>query len=350
MKQVIRLTESDLHRIIKNSVKNVIREADFRFVPDLKKYVADNGMSPRMASKFQRVNAQSGKSYINDWGKKQGMDKRQIGRMVRKGGAPLTTIASDGTVETNNKVTRDKTVLNNVGNPDNRWAADTSTFKRKYQPGETPGVYKPAGGPMRAYGPTTEPISFNTPWGSTENIGPGSYIMQDPKPGKEDDIYGISGEDMKKSYKFDESRQPKRTIRLTESYLHNVVRECVNRALKEGFYSEPTTTYDYDFNSDSTYGNELDGNDLDVQPSLRGESEWNPTEEDMETWPGPEWSSHAYAIGGHHKVGDIVRSVVDHYDIPAGSIVKVINIDHQRGYDIEDVNTGKRNGEFGWII
>ena len=156
----------------------------------------------------------------------------------------------------------------------------------------------------------------------------------------------IHTRDANSTYKFDESKQPKRTlIRITESDLHRIVKESVNRVLKEGFFSNPTTTYD--FNSDSMYSNELD-----VQPSWKGESEWNPTEEDIRDggWLGPEWSKHAYAIGGHHKVGDIVRSVIDHYGIPAGSIVKVTRVDHPRGYDIEDINTGNIGGEFGWII
>ena len=37
MKQRIRLSENDLHRIVKESVKNVLNENDARFLPSLKK-------------------------------------------------------------------------------------------------------------------------------------------------------------------------------------------------------------------------------------------------------------------------------------------------------------------------
>ena len=125
------------------------------------------------ASKFQRVNTQSGKNYINQYGKEKGMDKRQIGRMVRKGGAPLSTVAGDGTQETNNMVTKNHTVLNNVGNAANRWAAETPIFKRKYEQDPSGyGVYKPKGGPMNA-AQINEPISFTAPWGEKMNIDKG---------------------------------------------------------------------------------------------------------------------------------------------------------------------------------
>ena len=105
MKKSVRLTEGDLRKIVDETV-NILMEAEFRQVNNLNDYIQQNNLQMKPASKFQRVNAQSGKNYINQYGKQNGMDKRQIGRMVRKGGAPLSTVAGDGTQETNNMVTK----------------------------------------------------------------------------------------------------------------------------------------------------------------------------------------------------------------------------------------------------
>lgn len=252
-KRTIRLTESKLRNIVRETVVDILSETDFKQVDNLGDYISQNGLQMRPASKFQRVNAQSGKSYINQYGKGQGMDKRKIGRMVRKGGAPLTTVAGDGTQETNNMVTRNHTVLNNVGNTNNRWAAETPTFNRKYeQDTSAQGVYKPKGGPMNA-AQINEPISFTAPWGEKMNIDKGGYILQDPN--NPNDAYGISGKDFDSTYRFNEeknnrliSKNMKQTIRLTESELHNIIRNCVSEAMNEGLFGTPL------FGNDKKYG------------------------------------------------------------------------------------------------
>ena len=231
MKQTIRLTESELKKMIAQSVKRALNEADsFKQVDNLNDYVTSNGLQMKPASKFQRVNAQSGKSYINQYGKQNGMDKRQIGRMVRRGGAPLSTVAGDGTQETNNIVTKNHTVLNNVGNTANRWAAETPTFNRKYEQDPTrQGVYKPKGGPMNA-AQINEPISFTAPWGERMNVDKGGYILQDPN--NPNDIYGISGKDFDSTYKFNEG---KNRIRMSEAQLRQIVKESVEQVLSEAY-------------------------------------------------------------------------------------------------------------------
>lgn len=252
-KRTIRLTESKLRNIVRETVADILSETDFKQVDNLGDYISQNGLQMRPASKFQRVHAQSGKSFINQYGKGQGMDKRQIGRMVRKGGAPLTTVAGDGTQETNNMVTRNHTVLNNVGNANNRWAAETPTFNRKYeQDPSAQGVYKPKGGPMNA-AQINEPISFTAPWGEKMNIDKGGYILQDPN--NPNDAYGISGKDFDSTYRFNEgknnrliSKNMKQTIRLTESQLHRIIKNCVNEAINEGLFGTPL------FGNDKKYG------------------------------------------------------------------------------------------------
>lgn len=219
MKQTVKLTESQLNDIIKNSVESILNEneTNFKQVGDLNRYVQDNNLQMNPASKFQRVNAQSGKNFIRQYGKSKGLDKRQIGRLIRKKGAPLTTIASDGTTETNNTVTRNHTVLNNVGNAGNRWAVDNNTFNRKYER-DTPSTYKPKGGPMNAT-QINEPISFTAPWGEQMNIDAGGYILQDPN--NPNDIYGISQQDFDSTYRF-----------INESQIRNIVRNVINEIKK----------------------------------------------------------------------------------------------------------------------
>ena len=227
MKKLVRLTESDLHRIVKESV-NMILETEFKQVDNLNDYIQQNNLQMKPASKFQRVNAQSGKSYINQYGKQNGMDKRQIGRMVRKGGAPLSTVAGDGTQETNNMVTKNHTVLNNVGNTANKWASETPTFARKYEQDPTQqGVYKPKGGPMNAT-QINEPISFTAPWGERMNVDKGGYILQDPN--NPNDAYGISGKDFDSTYRFNEG---KNRIRMSETQLHQIIKESIQSMLDE---------------------------------------------------------------------------------------------------------------------
>lgn len=211
------MNNSLLKQIIRESIDSVLNEEDYKWVDNLDDYITQNNLPMKKASKFQRVNVQKGKKYIEDYYKGKGVtDRRKLGRMIRRKGAPLTTVASDGTQETKNTVTRNHTVLNNVGNKENRWAAETPTFKRKYEKDtEKSGVYKPKGGPMLA-AQVNEPISFNAPWNEKMNIDKGGYILQDPN--NKNDAYGISGKDFDNTYRFEES-------------LDRIIRESIRRTL-----------------------------------------------------------------------------------------------------------------------
>lgn len=201
----------------------------FRYVDNLNDYIEQNNLKWRMASKFQRVNAQPGAAYINQYIESHPELSGDEIRGIRQNGAPLTTIASDGTRETDNLVTNNHVILNNVGNPENRWAVDADTFKRKYQPSdEGKNVYRPAGKPMLAY-EISEPISFTAPWGEVMYIDRGGYLMQDPD--NQNDIYGISAKDFAGTYKFQESGQ--RANGLGEAYLRKVIESTVNEALRD---------------------------------------------------------------------------------------------------------------------
>jgi hypothetical protein len=211
----IKISEASLHRIIRNCVNET-----FRYIDNLNDYVSQNNLIWKPASKVQRVNTQSGRSFMNQYARDNKLSKRERRALGRKG-TPLTTVASDGTIETNNRVGLNQTVLNNLGNKDNRWAVDNQTFNRKYEEDPTAkGVYKPKGVPMNAT-QINEPISFDTPWGETMNIDKGGYLLQDPN--NINDIYGISQKDFDNTYKFDEA---------FNRHLNKIVKEMVNEILK----------------------------------------------------------------------------------------------------------------------
>jgi hypothetical protein len=190
-KKLIRLTENDLHKIVKESATRILSEADGYKDVDFGEYI--KGLNPRLAKKHQRVNMEKGKSFLNKELKKQGLDKHQAGRFIRKGkGMPLHTIASDGTDETVKNVTKDDVVLNNTNTPANRWSPDIKTFNKKYVNDGGGNVFKPKGNPMYL-AKIDEPIEGMASWGEKQRVKPGGYLAQDST--NPSDIYAISPED-----------------------------------------------------------------------------------------------------------------------------------------------------------
>ncbi len=55
MKKLIRLTENDLHGIVKESINRIL-ETEFKQVDNLNDYVQQNNLRMRPASKFQGNN------------------------------------------------------------------------------------------------------------------------------------------------------------------------------------------------------------------------------------------------------------------------------------------------------
>ena len=198
----VRLTESKFRRLVRETVKNVLYETYFKPVNDIQDYIKQNNLTSRRAYKNSPVNMQLGTDYMRQYFKnhpeiydKQALD---ILKMI-KNGTPLETIASDGTKETNNNVTRNHRVINNVGNTDNRWAVTDDFFDKTYSQGNN-NEYNPTGAYRNAY-QVNEPINIPTPWGDTMNIDKGGYIFHNPD---NNEWYGISGQDFDNSYKFQE--------------------------------------------------------------------------------------------------------------------------------------------------
>ncbi len=116
-------------------------------------------------------------------------------------GEKISTIMSNGLHETDNIVTLDE----NTGNPGwivtnttgEKYIISDSVFCSKYEPivGSN-GIFKPKGNPISAI-QINENISFTAPWGETQNIARGGYLVISDM----NDIYGIQEEEFNKTYK-----------------------------------------------------------------------------------------------------------------------------------------------------
>jgi len=199
MKQIIRLTEGDLHRIVKESVQRILTEKhrpsgvsrrihtkdangkkqSFDYIPNLPKY--NKSQEFNQASKFQRINARP----VED-----------------PNGEDIDTVLKDGTIERKGlHLPQGYYNVNNVGGTEH-WGIDPKTFAKKYEEDpEQQGVYKPKGGPMMASKPLKRNTSFEAPWGGRMDMKAGSRILQDPNNPK--DTYGIGGNEFDSTYKFD---------------------------------------------------------------------------------------------------------------------------------------------------
>ena len=189
------------------------KKQSFDYIENLPKY--NKHQQFNKASKFQRINARP----VED-----------------PNGEDIDTVLKDGTIERKGlHLPQGYYNVNNVGGTEH-WGIDPKTFNKKYEADPTQdGVYKPKGGPMLASNPLKRNTSFQAPWGGRMDMKAGSRILQDPNNAK--DTYGIGGDEFDSTYKFDESKNMnKKLIRLTESDLHKIVKESIQRIMNEGWF------------------------------------------------------------------------------------------------------------------
>jgi hypothetical protein len=300
MKKIIRLTEGDLHGLIKESAKRIITEKhrpsgvsrrihtrdangnkeSFDYIPNLPKY--NKYQDFNRASKFQRINARP----VED-----------------PNGEDIDTVLKDGTIERKGlHLPQGYYNVNNVGGTEH-WGIDPKTFNKKYEADpEQQGVYKPKGAPMMASNPLKRNTSFQAPWGGRMDMKAGSRILQDPNNKK--DTYGIGGNEFDSTYKFDESRKN----------LNKIIKESVKNVLREYGSDGPDKVFfsDGNPNQDDSYG-ELDPsvdfdwvNDLEFYPEApEGSDEYVPSASDYD-----DYDSFDDMVESKKRMGRIIRESV----------------------------------------
>ena len=116
MKRTIRLTESDLHKFIKESVENILTELDPRTYANYAKQRTDKGQYDKAARGTQAA--------VNAWNKKYGTkdyEKQNNGAWRQR---KMNPNISDGSYRVNNQEYLD----NGFQNKDNYSYQDTHTF------------------------------------------------------------------------------------------------------------------------------------------------------------------------------------------------------------------------------
>lgn len=146
---------------------------------------------------------------------KKATKTKPVNAVQAKGGEKVKTVGSDGNEETSRTAKEGDWIVNNVGNPDNKWIIDGGTFSRKYKADEKKkGQYIPWDGKKNAPPPPMlaakvsdvveggKGVKFAPPnWGGDViQIKNDGWFMKDPN--NEKDIYAISKPDFESSYEL----------------------------------------------------------------------------------------------------------------------------------------------------
>lgn len=154
---------------------------NFRKIENIKEYLVEGLKSRRFQSKTYQ---------------KSGEITARVGKI----GEEIVTIMANGLEETKNIVTTDENgnpgwvVTNNTGE---QYIVSDSVFRSKYKKIEgTEDRFKPIWNPITA-ARIDENICFNAPWGETQNLIAGGYLVFNKGF---DDIYGIQQEEFDETY------------------------------------------------------------------------------------------------------------------------------------------------------
>lgn len=154
---------------------------NFRKIESIKEYLTEGFKNGRFQSKTYQ---------------KSGEITARIGKI----GEEIVTIMANGLEETKNVVTADENgnsgwvVTNSTGE---KYIVSDSVFRSKYEKIKgTEDRFKPVWNPITAT-QINENISFNAPWGETQNLIAGGYLVFNKDF---DDVYGIQQEEFVETY------------------------------------------------------------------------------------------------------------------------------------------------------
>lgn len=160
---------------------------NFRKIDNIKEYLTDGLKSGRFQSNTYQKSG-------------------EITARVGKVGEEIVTIMANGLEETKNVVAADDNgnpgwvVTNSTGE---QYIVFDSVFKKKYERiAGTDDRFKPIWNPITA-AQIDENICFNAPWGETQNLIAGGYLVFDKGF---DDVYGIQEDEFNKTYDMIEQK------------------------------------------------------------------------------------------------------------------------------------------------
>ncbi len=155
---------------------------EFRKIENIKEYLAEGLKSGKFETKTYQ---------------KSGEITARVGKI----GEEIVTVMTTGLQETKNTVTVDENghpgwvVTNPTGE---QYIVSDSVFQNKYEKvGSTEDKYKPVRNPITA-AQVDESICFVAPWGKTQNLIAGGYLVFNKEF---DDIYGIQENEFVETYK-----------------------------------------------------------------------------------------------------------------------------------------------------
>lgn len=159
----------------------VMNNMNFRKIVNIKEYLTEGLKSGRLQSNTYQKSG-------------------EISAIVGKIGEEIVTIMANGLEETKNVVTADENgnpgwvVTNSTGE---QYIVSASVFKKKYERiAGTENRYKPIWNPITA-AQIDENICFVAPWGETQNLIAGGYLVFNKDF---DDVYGIQQEEFVETY------------------------------------------------------------------------------------------------------------------------------------------------------
>lgn len=208
MKRVIKLNERDLHRLISESVRRILREeTDYASVWGDENFDAMNTVNGVKSSERRFIENPS--KFAQQLGQRLAYKTGRINARPANGVEHLITYKQDPSIagygEDNIESINDFSngmVANNVKTPWQKYGIPQEDFDINYELDSDDNTqYKKKARPMKA-SQVHDNVAFPDPWGQGHmNIDKDGYMMQHPD--NPDDTYGIQWTDFDSTYEFD---------------------------------------------------------------------------------------------------------------------------------------------------